>query len=171
MAVIDIESMMISGFFDFQEAKFLNDIDIDRKGAVYISDMMTTRIYRIYDGRAELWLDDEALTGPNGLFMEEGQLLAGCKRIVKINVKNKEITEFIGNTGGIDGLEGTGDGQYLFSDWQGNVYLAGSDGSILKLLDTTPLNINAADIEYVPSLKLLLVPTFYDNRVMAYELN
>lgn len=170
VAVIDIESMMITGFFDFHEAKFLNDIDIDRKGAVYISDMMSTRIYRIYDGRAELWLDNEDLTSPNGLFVEEGHLLAGCKRIVKINVKNKEILDFIGNTGGIDGLEGTGDGRYLFSDWQGSVYLAGSDGKIEKLLDTSPLNINAADIEYIPSLKLLLVPTFYDNRVMAYEL-
>jgi hypothetical protein len=29
--------------------------------------------------------------------------------------------------------------------------------------------VNAADIEYIPSLKLLLVPTFNDNRVMAYE--
>jgi len=40
----------------------------------------------------------------------------------------------------------------------------------VKLLDTTPQEINAADIDYIPSKNLLLVPTFFDDRVMAYEL-
>ena len=80
------------------------------------------------------------------------------------------MIEWLEETGGIDGLEGVGDGRYLFSDWSGNVYLVGKDKKIEKIMDTTPAGINAADIEFIPEKKLLLVPTFGDNRIMAYEL-
>lgn len=171
VAEIDILSGKITRFYEFPESKFLNDIAIGLNGAVYISDMMSTRVYRIYDGQAETWLDDETLTGPNGLFFEGNELLIGCKKIVRVDTGNKAITLWVENTGGIDGLEGTGDGRYLFSDWQGSVYLVGEDKNIEKLLDTSGAEINAADIEYIPGLNLLLVPTFFDNRVMAYKLN
>jgi hypothetical protein len=169
VAEIDIESMKIVRFYDFPETKFLNDIAVDQKGAVYISDIMATRIYRIYDSKAEIWLDDASLTSPNGLFIEGKQLLIGCNKITRVGIEDKKITVWLDNTGGIDGLEGTGDGSYLFSDWQGNVYLAGTDKKIEKILDTSLAGINAADIEFITSMKLLLVPTFNDNRVMAYE--
>jgi len=170
VAEIDIESKTIVRFYEFPEAKFLNDIAIDQNGAVYISDMMSTRIYCIREGKTETWLDDKILTGPNGLFIEDNQLMIGCNKIIRAGIEDKKITVWLDNTGGIDGLEGTGDGRYLYSDWQGNVFLIGTDKKIEKILDTTPAGINAADIEFIPSGKLLLVPTFGDNRVMAYEL-
>jgi hypothetical protein len=169
VAEIDIKSKEILKFYDFPEARFLNDIAVDQNGAVYISDMMGTSIYRIYDGKAEKWLDDKSVTAPNGLFIDQNQLLIGCNKILRAGIADKKITTWLTKTGSIDGLEGTGDGRYLFSDWQGNVYLIGTDEKIEKILDTSPAGINAADIEFIPSMKLLLVPTFNDNRVMAYE--
>lgn len=170
VAEIDLESMKILRFYEFPEAKFLNDIAIDHNGTVYISDMMATRIYRIYESISEIWLDDTTLTYPNGLFIEGKQLLIGCNKIIRAGISDKKITVWLDNTGSIDGLEGTGEGRYLFSDWQGNVFLAGTDKRIEKILDTSLAGINAADIEFIPSMKLLLIPTFNDNRVMAYEL-
>jgi sugar lactone lactonase YvrE len=170
VAEIDITNKKIIKFYDFPDARFLNDIAIDQKGAVYISDMMSARIYRIYEDKTDIWLDDEILTGPNGLFVDGNQLLIGCGKIVRAGTDDKKITAWIDNTGNIDGLEGTGDGRYLFSDWQGNVYLVGTDKKMEKILNTSSEGINAADIEFIPSGKLLLVPTFNDNRVMAYEL-
>jgi len=170
VAVIDIKKKSILKFFEFPEAKFLNDIAVDQNGAVYVSDMMSTRIYRIYEDKTEIWLDDASLTGPNGLFVENDELLVGCKKIVRVSLKDKTITPWLEETGGIDGLEAVGDGRYVFSDWQGNVYLVDKDRKIEKILDTTPAGINAADIEYIPTLNLLLVPTFGDNRVVAYQL-
>ena len=170
VAAIEIASKNIIKFYEFPEAKFLNDIAIDEKGAVYISDMMSTKIYRIYDGKSETWLDDEILTGPNGLFIEGNQLLIGCNKIVRAGLEDKKLTVWLENTGSIDGLEGTGDGRYLFSDWKGSVCLVGTDKKIEKILDTSAAGINAADIEFLPSMMLLLVPTFNDNRVVAYEL-
>lgn len=170
VAAIDVKNKSILKFFEFPEAKFLNDIAVDQNGAVYISDMMSTRIYRIFEDQTEIWLDDPILTNPNGLFVENDELMIGCNKIVRVSLKDKKITTWIENTGGIDGLEAVGDGRYVFSDWQGNVYLVGTDKKIEKILDTTPAGINAADIEFIPENKLLLAPTFSDNRVMAYEL-
>jgi DNA-binding beta-propeller fold protein YncE len=170
VAAIDLKSLLIVRFYDFPEAKFLNDIAIDQKGAVYISDMMSSRIYRIYGEKTETWLDDMIIANPNGLFIEDDNLLIGCGKIVKASLADKKLSVLVDDTGSIDGLEGTGDGRYLFSDWQGNVYLTGTDKKIEKILDTSAAGINAADIEYIPTMKLLFVPTFNDNRVMAYEL-
>lgn len=170
IAEIDIENMAIQRFYTVEGAKFLNDIAIDSKGDVYISDMMDTKIYRINDQGIHLWIDDEMLTNPNGLFAENKTLFIGCRKIVRADMKKGTLSPWAGETGSIDGLEGTGDGRYLFSDWQGNVYLLGTDLKTEKILDLTPAGMNAADIEFIPEKMLLLVPTFSDNRVIAFEL-
>jgi hypothetical protein len=56
------------------------------------------------------------------------------------------------------------------SNWHGEVYYVSSGGEAKKLLDTKDKKINAADIEYDAKSKLLFVPTFFANSVMAYEL-
>lgn len=169
VAAIDLKSKTISKFYEFPEAKFLNDIAVDIHGTVYISDMMSTRIYRIINDKPEIWLDDPLLTNPNGLFIENDRLMIGCGKIVLANIMDAQIQTWLEGTGSIDGLEGMGDGRYIFSDWSGNIYLITKERKIEKLLDTTTSGINAADIEYIASQRLLLVPTFGDNRVMAYE--
>jgi hypothetical protein len=171
VAAIDIKNKSIKKFYEFPEAIFLNDIAIDINGAVYISDMSGNKIYRIFEDNAGPWLEDPGIKGPNGLFVENDMLMIGCNKIVLAGIRDKKIYPFLEKTGGIDGLEGTGNGQYLFSDWMGHVYLTDADKKIETILDTTPDGINAADIEFIPEKKLLLVPTFGDNRVMAYELN
>lgn len=170
VAAIDIKAKSIIKFYEFPDAEFLNDIAIDRYGAVYISDMMSTRIYRINGGKTEIWLDDPVLTHPNGLYAENDCLVIGCKKIVKAGLNDKKLTVIADNTGDIDGLEGLGDGCYIFSDWQGNVFITTTDKKIEKILDTTPAGMNAADIEFVPVTQMLFVPTFLDNRVVAYRL-
>jgi hypothetical protein len=170
VVAIDVINRVIKKIYNVPEAKFLNDIAIDKYGSVYISDTGTNRIYRIYNDKVGIWLDDKLLTSPNGLFIETDNLLIGCQKIVIVSLKDKSLTVWLDNTGAIDGLKGLGDGRYIFSDWSGHVFLADKDKKVEKLLDTTPSNINAADIEFVPGKQLLLVPTFGDNRVMAYEL-
>jgi hypothetical protein len=170
VAEIDLADGKIVRFYEVPEATFLNDIDIDGKGRVYISDMMDTKIYRIADSAIGLWIDDPVLTGPNGLYALEGQLMIGCKKIVKAGLEDKTLEVWLSDTGGIDGLESTGDGRFLFSDWQGSVYLVNEDRSINKILDLTTERKNAADIEFIPSKKMLFVPTFGANTVIAYKL-
>ena len=170
VAEIDLATGEVLRFYDVPQATFLNDIAIDSQGRVYISDMMDTKIYRIADGEITVWLDDPVLTNPNGLFVLDGELLIGCKKIVRAGLEDKSLQTWLTETGGIDGLEGTGDGRLLFSDWQGNVYLVDEEKNISKLLDLTPENKNAADIGFIPSEKKLFVPTFGANTVIAYKL-
>lgn len=168
---IDIAQQKIIKRFVIKGAKFLNDVTVDKDGTVYFSDMNDNAIYRIKDSGPELFIKSERLNQPNGLFIEGNNLLAGLRdRIVAVNLKSKEITDFILNTGGIDGIVADGKGNYIISDWLGNVHLVSPKNAKEKLLDTTPEKINAADIEFIPKLRLLFIPTFGDNRVMAYQL-
>jgi sugar lactone lactonase YvrE len=171
VAQIDLTSGEIKKFYEVPMASFLNDIAVDKSGNVYVSDMMDTKIYRISADTIGLWLDDQVLTSPNGLFVQDDQLLIGCQKIVKAGLGDGKIQEWVRETGGIDGLEGTGDGSYLFSDWQGNVYLLNNEQKIEKLIDLNTEQKNAADIEFNPVDNILYVPTFGANTVIAYKLN
>ena len=44
-----------------------------------------------------------------------------------------------------------------------------NDWNKTLILDTRQDSLNAADIEYIKSKNLLLVPTFFKNTVRAYE--
>jgi len=154
------------------EAKFLNDIDVHSSGDVYVSDMQTSKIYRIKNGRINLWLSDEKLNRTNGLFATEDYLYIGmANAIVRVGYKHKEILPFIENSGSVDGLKQLNDGRLLFSDWQGRIYSASTDGTVVKLLDTRSVDKNAADIEYSKQRKMLFVPTFSANTVSAYKVS
>ncbi len=165
---IDIEQAVIAKIITVEGSRFLNDITIDPNGAVYISDMSTSKIHKLNKGIIETWFDDEHLMGTNGLFYEDREILAGTKDgIFSIRIENKRLWHLILDTGGIDGLEADGNGNYIISDWTGKIQLVSTEDDPIILLNT---GVNAADIEYIPENNLLLVPTFSDNRVMAYEL-
>ena len=168
---IDIESSKIIKKYSVKKAKFLNDIIIDNSGSVYISDMFTNKIYRIKDKKITSWLNSKLLNKPNGLYIEKGKLLVGTgNSVIKVDLKNRKISVYIKNTAGIDGIVPDGKGNYIISDWKGSIHHIYTDKEKIKLLDTTPVEMNAADIEYIVEKKLLLVPTFFDNRVIAYTL-
>jgi hypothetical protein len=50
------------------------------------------------------------------------------------------------------------------------VWLVNVNGQKIKLLDTKNEGINAADIGYDRENKILYVPTFWKNNVVAYHL-
>ncbi|MBA4368599.1 MAG: hypothetical protein C0403_13290 [Desulfobacterium sp.] len=70
----------------------------------------------------------------------------------------------------INGLRPDGNGNFFISDWQGKTSLVMASGQIHTLLDTTASKVNSADLEYIISRKLLLIPTFFDNRIVAYQI-
>lgn len=168
---IDIHKEQIIKYYDVPDAKFLNDIVIDQNGVIYISDMQTNAIYKLYNGVVKKWLSSKNIVGPNGLCISKGFLIIGTKdRLVKVDLEKMTLSDYILNTGSIDGLIGFENNKFIYSDWTGNIYLAGLGNETEKLLDTTPLKINAADIGFDYDKKIIFVPTFYDNRVMAYKI-
>ncbi len=171
---IDISSGTIVHEFPVAEAVFLNDIAVSETGVVYVSDMAASNsvIYRIVDLAVERWLD-VGIDQPNGLYADYDRLIVGSSgegRLKAVDFKSKAVTVIAEIGGGIDGVESNGKGAWIISDWSGKISWVSPNGSVLTLLDTRDEKINAADIEYVVEQRLLLVPTFFDNRVMAYSM-
>jgi hypothetical protein len=168
---IDIEGGTISNRYPLEGSKFANDIAINREGVVFASDMSVGRIYSLKDGNTQIWFESDKLKSPNGLFTTENELMIGIDgAVLKAAYGSDQLTEHIPNTGGIDGLEAVDDQYFIKSDWAGHIHLIHPEKEKLLLLNTADDNIQAADIEYVPELRMLFVPTFHDNRVTAYEL-
>jgi hypothetical protein len=71
----------------------------------------------------------------------------------------------------LDGIEALGDGSYIFSSWNGMIHFVDPSWKNTTVLDIRADSVNAADIEYIQSKKLLLVPTFFKNTVRAYEVS
>lgn len=167
---IDIEQAVITKIIDVEGARFLNDITIDPDGAVYISDMSTNKIHRYHKGILGTWFEDEKMIGTNGLFYEDKEILAGTKNgIFSIRLEDKRLWHLITDIGGIDGLEADGRSNYIISDWKGKIQLVNVEDDPVVLSNTSNTGVNAADIEFISGKNLLLVPTFSDNRVVAYE--
>ena len=172
VAEIDLASGKITKFYPADGAKFLNDITTAPNGEVYISDSKTNTIYRISKGEISVFFRGDQLKGINGLFFQDGYLLAGlANSIVKIDPATTKMVTLVNDTGGIDGLMAAGKGYYIISDWSGHIHLVAPGKKKILVMDTTPDKVNAADIFYVPEKKLLLVPTFFDNRIMAYKVD
>jgi hypothetical protein len=168
---LSLETGRIEKEFSIPGSVFLNDIDVSENGIVFISDYSTDKIHFIENDEAGIWYEHEQLSGTNGLFCEREKLLVGTNHgIFAISYNDQNLEHLVKDTGGIDGLKADGHGNYLISDWAGKVQLVSAYKEPVVLFNTTDEGINAADIEYISELKLLLVPTFFDNRVVAYEL-
>ncbi len=168
---IDIANAVIINEFQVEGARFLNDITISPNGDVYISDMATAKIHRIHKGILETWFTSEEFINPNGLLYEDKEILVGTRNgIYSIRIEDQRLWQLIKDTGSIDGLVADGQGGYLISDWQGKIQLVNTEKDPQILLNTSDKGINAADIDYIQERNILLVPTFSDNRIMAYEL-
>jgi DNA-binding beta-propeller fold protein YncE len=153
-------------------AKFLNDIAVDPKGTVYVSDSRADSIYALEGGKITTVLRaGRYLKGPNGLFWEGDALLIGVQdRILKWKPDKEELTVLVKTAGGIDGLQPTGAGDYLISDWSGIIRLVSPAQEQRVLLDVASQKANTADFCYIPDKRLLIVPTFSGNQLWFFEL-
>jgi sugar lactone lactonase YvrE len=168
---IDVTSGKITKTYKVDGAKFLNDITTDASGKVYISDSDTGTVSVIENGKLSKWL--EGLQGPNGLLSEDGNFLVaqwGAQTLGTVDLTTKQITVKTDSIENPDGIEAIGGGAYLMSSWNGMVHYISPDWKKTLVLDTRADSVSAADIEYIQEKNLLLVPAFFKNKVMAYEL-
>lgn len=168
---IDRKTAKITARFKADSSEFLNDITIDSNGVVYGSDTKKACIYRLKNGQVSIWLSGQELNSCNGLCYFNGSIYIGTGNSILRADTAGTTTEIISNnTGSVDGLEPDGSNGFIFSDYAGSVFIIDQTGKIRKLLDTGKAGINAADIDFIPFMKLLLVPTFADDHVVAYKL-
>ncbi len=167
---IDISAGKIVKRHTVSRTKQLNDITIAPDGTVYASTSDDFRVVSLKGDAVSTVLD--SLEGPNGLLVDGDKflmLLWNPKTLNVVDVAKGTHSVFAQGLDNPDGVEAVGDGGYFVSSWQGILHYVSPDGQVHKLLDTSAEKVSSADIDYVPEKKLLIVPTFFDNRVMAYE--
>ena len=180
---IDIAKGQITDKITVDGAKFLNDLACGPDGAVYFSDMVSSRIYRYHEKKLAVFVEGLEFQHPNGLLVHDGKLILGCwgkdfqpdfttkagGQLMAIDLKTKERTAITPEaTGNLDGIEADGNGGYIVSDWMiGKVFHITKKGETKTILERPK---GAADLAYLPDKKLLILPEMLENRVTAFKL-
>lgn len=168
VVVVNIPNGRILKKIPIEGASGLNDITVSENGTVYVSDSKTSRIWKIEDDKPVLYLEN--ISGANGLKAVKDDLyFAKGPALMKADSK-KQITQIADVGQGIDGIEPVGNGDFLVTSWSGYIFYVYADGRNELLLDTHEQKKNTADIGYDPSKKIVYVPTFFDRRIVAYQL-
>jgi DNA-binding beta-propeller fold protein YncE len=166
---IDIEKGTNTAKYDAPGAVFLNDVTANADGMIFVSDTRTAKIHVLNDKKLTVWMEGEPLQNPNGLMAEKGKLLVGDNNVYEVDIQTKKTILLIKDAGGVDGLEKNKEGDFVFSNWPGRIFIY-KNGKTIKLLDTIAQKINTADIGYDLKHDLVLVPTFFDNHIVAYKI-
>ncbi len=182
--VIDIAKKKIVRKVPIPKAKFLNDVTVDSKGTIYVTDTLDNVVYSITQkGIVKKFLVGEKTEGPNGILVEGENIYIASwgknikpdfssetpGRLLKVNIKTKAIEAITPNPiGHTDGLEKDQHGDWIVSDWKdGKIIHVSPKGEVRELL---ALKSGTADIGFVPSGNLVIVPQMKENTVTAYRL-
>lgn len=181
LVVIDIGTGEISKVYEAPDAKFLNDIAVDKDGRVFVSDTLTDTIYALDGDTFGVWLNSGDLAAPNGLYADNDKLIVASwgkgemmsakpDHLRTVDLDSKEIANLGDGTpiGNLDGLAPDGNGDFLVTDWvAGALFRVEPSGKAEKLLD---LNQGTADLFYRHDEKLVMIPFMNDGVLVAYRL-
>lgn len=178
---IDLASGKVAARHEAPGAQFLNDVEADAQGRVYVSDMFTDTIWRLENGRLEAWLQDPALLSPNGLYAQGDKLIVAtwgvrqaggfetstAGHLVEVSLTDKSVRDMgSAPVGNLDGIELQAE-SYLVTDWMaGGLFRITSDGTAERLLD---LPQGSADLAYLEDGKIAVIPMMMDNKLVAYR--
>ena len=180
---IDTATGKILAKYEAPGAKFLNDTAVDKDGNIYVSDMVTSVIWRLSGGKFESWLESPALINPNGLYVEGETLIVAAwgvmtdgfatkvpGHMLQVSLKDKSVKDLGNGTpvGNLDGLEPLDADSFLVSDWMaGKLYKIARSGEATLLLTLSP---GSADLGYDPATKTVFMPLMKDDKVAAFKL-
>ncbi|MCM0667673.1 hypothetical protein [Flavobacterium tyrosinilyticum] len=170
---INTETAKIEKVYHVDNAKFLNDITIDANGDIYVSDCFGNKIYKIANGKINVWAESGFLSKPNGLLCTKEELLVlnmESKTAFAINKLTKKSHQIFSGIDNLDGIVSYGKNGYIVSGaWQGQLFTIDLNGNKNLLIDLGKENIITADIEYIENDHLLIIPTL-NKTVIAYRL-
>ncbi|WP_185215770.1 MULTISPECIES: SMP-30/gluconolactonase/LRE family protein [Sphingobacterium] len=169
VVVIDMITGNVINQIKVPDAQFLNDVTVDNNGKVYVSDTRKGEIHLIHNNKPSLFMKD--VKDVNGLRVIDGVLYAMAgPELWKIDANKNHTVVAKGLQLGGDGLEPVGDGSYLVTCWGGLIYHIAANGTVTELLDVRD-KMKTADLGYNQKEKILYVPTFLNNSVVAYKLD
>jgi len=178
LVALDLGTGTVAGRWPIPDPVFPNDVAIDSAGTVYVSDTRTndwddSRVYRFRDGGFDV-LANEGISRANGIAVVGNDLIVGSSGdgiLKRVSLADGRVEPIVSlGAGIIDGIRVDRTGNLLVSHWEGLLYRITPSGDVVEILDAWPDRRNVADFEYLPDRNLVIVPTFLDNRVVAYRL-
>ena len=182
---IDIAKGKITKKYDAFGAVLLNDVAVDTKGNIYVSDTFTDTIYRLNTfGQLTKWLYSPKLQAPNGLHYEKGQLIVGSwghptdgwaaaevGHLKTISLKTKKIKSLGSGkaVGNLDGVESDGKGGFYVADWVGGKLLHIQRNGYFK--EVLKLSQGVADHEVIHEKNIIIIPMMLEGKLITYKIN
>ncbi len=168
VVVINIDKGEIEKKIPVPTAEGLNDITIDKKGVVYISDSRKGQIWRMENDMPAMYLD--SVSGVNGLKVVGEELFIGAGKNFMKAGQNKKMIKVAEVSQSIDGIEPVGNGDFILTSWGGYIFYVTAGGQVETMLDSHDVPMNTADIGYDAAKRIVYVPTFNAKKVIAYSL-
>lgn len=171
---IDIETQTILNRYYVDGSPNLNDVTISPSGEVYCSGSKSNTIYKLAHEALQIIAKDSTQSLNGLLWQKEAIYFAdsGKQTFGAFNLEHQTFKILTNNIGHGDGIIRLKNGDFIVSSWKGEVfYIHSKDWSKTKILDTKDQSINAADIDFIHDTQMLLVPTFFNNKVVCYKLN
>ena len=168
IAVIDVYKGTIINRIPVEGAVMLNDVAVDAKGIIYVSDTRAGKVYRIENGKPSVYFEN--MPGANGLLTVNTDLYVLTAASFQKADANKVITKIAdGFESGLDGIVMIAENEFIISNYKGILYYVNADGTKQVLLDTRANKIMSNDISYNSKTKTLYIPSFGANRIIAYK--
>jgi hypothetical protein len=171
----DIKTGEMAQRYRVPDALFLNDIAIDDRGDVYVSHTFGfSAIYKLAKGKVSLWLKDQKLNAPNGLWLAKDALYIATwgettlGKLAKVTLTDKSIQDISGPIGNLDGIVKVAD-DFIVSDWVSGKVLFWSNQT-KELTVVLDLPKGSADIAIDPTMQTVFVPQMEEGKVKAYTI-
>ena len=169
VVAIDVKAAKIIKRIPIKDAVFLNDISIDAKGTIFVSDSRTGVVHKISGDKVETFLSGQS--GVNGLLCVGDDLYLLVNGMLWKSGSDRQLVKIAeGMESSTDGIEQTKNKDFIVSCWNGLIYYVTADGKVTQLLDTRGQKLNTADIGFDPDKNIVFVPTFFGNTIVAYQL-
>jgi len=168
VAVIDVDKASLVKRIPVEGAQMLNDMVVDSKGIIYVTDTRGAKVYRIEGDKPTVYLEN--MPGANGLLLVNTDLYVLTSTSVEKVSNTKQVTKIAdGFESGLDGIVMVAENEFVISNYKGMLYYLTADGTKQVLSDTRSKGISDNDISYDSKTKTVYVAAFSKNRVIAYK--
>ncbi|MCG8572257.1 MAG: hypothetical protein MJB14_19160 [Spirochaetes bacterium] len=179
---IDIAQSKVAGQYQIETAGFLNDVAVDNKGNILVTDTGTNSIFQFTQGKIKTFIQDEKLFNPNGIYFDNDQFFivswskpeneseltdVGSLKLLKAD--GSHLTHKGDVLEGLDGIEIMRDNKALVTNWiTGDLYQVNHAGKFTVIANYQQ---GTADLEYIKSKNIILIPQMNENKLIAIKVN